>query len=72
MNSYYNRNFNYDFNQDKGGDRFFYAAPFLFGALAGGALVGLSRPRPIVAYPAYPAYPYGAYSYNNYYNYRPY
>ena len=73
MNPYYNRKFNYDFTNDNNGDRFFIGAPFLFGALAGGAVVSLTRPRPIVAYPPYPVYqpPY-AYGYSQYYNYRPY
>lgn len=51
--------------------------PFLVGALAGGAAIGLTRPRPIYnvapsynQYPVsqYPVYPYG-YSYNYSYNY---
>lgn len=28
-------------------DRFFFAAPFLFGALAGGAVASTTRPRPV-------------------------
>lgn len=75
MNPYYNQNFNYDFNKNPDGDRFILAAPFLFGALAGGAIVGLTRPRPVFVYPPYPTYPampYGNYRYNTYYNYRPY
>lgn len=52
------------------GDRF--VAPFLFGALAGGAAVGLTRPRPIYnvapqPIPYYPPY-YGPY-YNSSYSY---
>ncbi len=44
-------------------DRFGFAVPFLFGAVAGGAAVGLTRPRPY--------YPY--YGYNYYYPpYQPY
>jgi len=55
-------------------DRFII--PFLLGGLAGGALVGVSRPRPVYVnnpngyYPNnmnYP-YPYGAYN-NSYYGY---
>ena len=46
------------------GDRIFFApfaAPFLFGALAGGAAVGITRPRPYY-YPPYPYYrPYPFY-----------
>ncbi len=48
-------------------DRFFPVVPFLVGALAGGAAVGISRPRPVVVTP-YPqggyygyGYPYGYY-----------
>ncbi|MEG0794626.1 MAG: hypothetical protein RSF02_00920 [Bacilli bacterium] len=65
-NPIYPRPLNYN------GDRFIF--PFLVGALAGGAAIGLTRPRPIynVApqnqyYPPYynPAMPY----YNNNYSY---
>ena len=52
--------------------------PFLLGGLAGGALVGVTRPRPVYVnsyqpYPIYPYYPYnnmphGSYS-NSYYGY---
>lgn len=51
------------------GDRQF-VVPFLVGALAGGAAVGISRPRPIVAtnYPVSP-YNYGPYNYYPYYRY---
>ncbi len=35
------------------GDRQFFF-PFLVGAVAGGAAIGLTRPRPVVAYPYYP------------------
>lgn len=67
MNPYYNS------QQNQEGDRFFLAAPFLFGALAGGAVVSLTRPRPVVAYPPYPTYPTPyTYRYNTFYNYRPY
>lgn len=56
-----------------GDERFIF--PFLLGGLAGGAAVGLTRPRPIYnvapqPYPPYPPYqpyppfrPYGGYSY---------
>ena len=61
---------NPDFN--RGGDRQFFF-PFLVGAVAGGAAVGLTRPRPVYVnrpyYPyAYPYYPYG-YGYHNSYGY---
>lgn len=47
-------------------DRFF-AFPFLVGALTGGAAVGLTRPRPIIAIgPSYPVYPYPPYPYPPY------
>ena len=55
-----------------------FVFPFLLGGLAGGALVGVTRPRPVYVnsyqpYPNYPYYPYnnmphGAYS-NSYYGY---
>ena len=60
-----------------GEDRQFFV-PFLLGGLAGSAIVGLSRPRPVYVnspypprpYPPYPPYPpyrpYGA----GYYNYQ--
>ena len=46
--------------------------PFLLGGLAGGAAVGLTRPRPVYVtqpYQPYPYYggPYGYSSYNYYY-----
>ena len=53
----YNNNYYY---QD--GDRQFFF-PFLLGGLAGGALVGATRPRPVFVqqpprpYPPYPYYP---------------
>ena len=61
-----------------GGDRFI--VPFLLGGLAGGAAVGLTRPRPIYnvapqgGYPPFNPYrPAGGYSYSYYvpygYNY---
>ncbi len=52
------------------GDRFFLAAPFLFGALAGGAVASVTRPRPVYVYPPaqpYPPRPYGYQSYSYYY-----
>lgn len=41
---YQNTNKYYSNNE---GDRFFFAAPFLFGALAGGAVASTTRPRPV-------------------------
>ncbi len=51
--------------------------PFLLGGLAGGAAVGLTRPRPIYnvapqPYPPYPPYPPRPYFYNSYGGYIPY
>lgn len=70
---YYNYNYRGYPNND---NRFVF--PFLLGGLAGGALVGVTRPRPVYVnsyqpYPIYPYYPYnnmphGAYS-NSYYGY---
>ena len=70
---YYNYNYRGYTNND---NRFVF--PFLLGGLAGGALVGVTRPRPVYVnsyqpYPSYPYYPYnnmphGAYS-NSYYGY---
>lgn len=70
---YYNYNYRGYSNND---NRFVF--PFLLGGLAGGALVGVTRPRPVYVnsyqpYPNYPYYPYnnmphGAYS-NSYYGY---
>jgi hypothetical protein len=56
--NYYNR------NRD---ERF--VVPFLVGALAGGAAVGVTRPRPVVVNPNpyYRPYPYSYYPYPNYY-----
>ncbi len=54
------------------GDRQFFF-PFLVGAVAGGAAVGLTRPRPVYVnqpyyYPNYNyGYPYGYSSYSYYY-----
>lgn len=62
-------------NQDR------FIVPFLLGGLAGGAAVGLTRPRPIYnvapqgGYPPFNPYmPYSNYSYSYYvpYGYRPY
>ena len=49
-----------------------FLVPFLLGGLAGGAAIGLTRPRPIYnvapSNPGFnPAYPYGNYSYSYYY-----
>ena len=70
---YYNYNYRGYPNND---NRFVF--PFLLGGLAGGALVGVTRPRPVYVnsyqpYHIYPYYPYnnmphGAYS-NSYYGY---
>lgn len=67
---------NYSYNNiPNNGDRFFFPVfPFLLGGLAGGALVGASRPRPVFVNspapyppPPYPPYrPYGP----GYYNYQ--
>ena len=51
------------------GDNRQFLFPFLLGGLAGGAAIGLTRPRPIynvAPYPNYPPRPYGNYSYNYY------
>lgn len=45
-----------------------FLVPFLLGGLGGSAIVGLSRPRPVVVNPTYPPYPY----YQNPYQYPPY
>ena len=56
-------------------DRQFFV-PFLLGGLAGGAAVGLTRPRPIYNVAPQgpmmppPGVPYGQYSYNYYYPFR--
>ena len=57
---YYNYNYRGYPNND---NRFVF--PFLLGGLAGGALVGVTRPRPVYvnSYQPYPIYPY--YPYNN-------
>lgn len=56
-NNYYNRS-----------ERTGFVVPFLFGALAGGAAVGVTRPRPIYATSGYPyqSYPYGYPPYSTY------
>ena len=71
----YFNNANPNFNSD---DRVFFPFfPFLLGGLAGGAIVGASRPRPVYVnppqYAPYPPYnpyppyrPYGPGGYNNY------
>lgn len=47
-----------------------FIVPFLLGGLAGGAAVGLTRPRPIYNVAPYPQYnpgmPYANYSYSYY------
>lgn len=49
-------------------DRYGFVVPFLFGALAGGAAVGVTRPRPVYATGGYPyqPYPYGYAPYSTY------
>ncbi len=65
---YYNYPYSYN------GDRQFFV-PFLLGGLAGSALVGFSRPRPVYVnsptYPPRPYTPYQQFPYNQggYYNY---
>ena len=63
---YYNGQINND-------DRVFpFAVPFLFGALAGGAAVGITRPRPVYVTGGYygaPYQPYGPVYYSNSYQY---
>ena len=55
-------NYNYDY-RNQNGNRFVF--PFLLGGLAGGALVGVTRPRLVyVNGPVYQPYPYYL---NNYY-----
>ncbi len=62
----YNNNYYYN-----NGDRQFLF-PFLLGGLTGGALVGVTRPRPVyVNPPQYQPYPYPGYSYGYGYGYRP-
>ena len=64
------------YNYQNMNDRFVgtgFIFPFLVGSLAGGAAVGLSRPRPIYATQPYYGYntPYGGYQ-SSYYGYVPY
>ena len=49
----------YNYSND---DRQFFV-PFLFGGLAGSAIVGFSRPRPVYVNQPYNAYPYRPYPY---------
>ena len=72
----YFNNVNPNFNSD---DRIFFPFfPFLLGGLAGGAIVGASRPRPVYVnppqYAPYPPYnpypPYRPYGPGGYYNYQ--
>ena len=60
------------FNNDNRG----FFLPFVVGALAGGAAVGISRPRPVVVTSGPNYMPYGYYNYPyypyNYPYYRPY
>lgn len=51
-----NPRYRYYQNYPNYGDRQF-VVPFLFGALTGGAAVGLTRPRPIYNVAPYPPYP---------------
>ena len=61
----YNKYNNYPSYYD---DRFGgFFVPFILGGLGGAAVVGLSRPRPVVYNPYPPMQPYPAYPYNNYY-----
>lgn len=53
------------YNQKRDDRQFIF--PFLFGAVTGGAAVGLTRPRPIVNTYPYPPYPYPPYQYYPYY-----
>ena len=63
-----------NYNNQSGNRQFLF--PFLLGGLAGGAAVGLTRPRPIynvAPYPQpYPPYPPRPYYYNSYGGYIPY
>lgn len=66
---YYNHFINQDYNSNR---QFF--VPFLLGGLAGSAVVGLSRPRPVYVQgpqyqrPPYPYYP--PYTPSSYYSYQ--
>ena len=53
-------------------ERFGFVVPFLLGGLAGGAAVGLSRPRPIYNVAPQPIYPTVPYYHSSYSYYRPY
>ena len=56
---------NYPYIKD---ERNGFLFPFLLGGLAGGAVVGVSRPRPVIAYNnPYPMPMYGPYPYYPYY-----
>ena len=58
-------NYNYDY-RNQNGNRFVF--PFLLGGLAGGALVGVTRPRQVyVNGPTYQPYQPYPYYLNNYY-----
>lgn len=49
-------------SRPRGGDRQGFVFPFLVGALAGGAAIGVTRPRPVYVNPApYPPRPYPYY-----------
>jgi len=67
--------YNNPYNYRSDGDRVFFPFfPFLLGGLAGGAIVGASRPRPVFVnspapYPPYPYPPYRPYA-PGYYNYQ--
>lgn len=55
------------------GDRVGFVFPFIVGAVAGGAAVGLTRPRPIVnSYPNNQYNPYLPYANSSYSYYYPY
>lgn len=57
----YYRNSYSNYNNDNRFGGFF--VPFLLGGLAGGAVVGISRPRPVIVTQPYPGsyYPQGPY-----------
>lgn len=60
----YQNNVPYNFNY--GNERFGgFFVPFLLGGLAGSAIVGVSRPRPVYVTPGYPQY--NPYMYPRYY-----
>ena len=66
----------YPYNINNNGDRFFFPFfPFVLGGLAGGALVGATRPRPVYVnspapYPPYQSYPPYRPNGPGYYNYQ--